>query len=149
MDIALAWDPLNARGDWSIEAGQLALGDDLASAILISLFSDRVLPDDQLPPDGTGDRRGWWADTYRGQPLGSRLWTLERGVKSNGPALLASAKDMCLEALSWLVSDGVAARIDVTTFWLAANKLGIMIKIAKPTGTPQAFEYAWSWQGIA
>lgn len=144
MDIALAWDAARARGDWSN-----ASGSDLETAVLISLFTDRVLPSDQVPPDGSNDRRGWWADTYRGQPIGSRLWTLYRAVKSNATATLAEAKDMCLEALNWLVTDGVAASVQVRTFWVTATQLGIIINVTEPAGTVSTFQYAYAWQGIS
>ena len=35
-----------------------------------------------VAPQGTSDRRGWWADPYDDQPLGSNLWQLERAKKT-------------------------------------------------------------------
>ena len=35
----------------------------LETSILISLFSDRLADIEDLLPDNTGERRGWWGDT--------------------------------------------------------------------------------------
>lgn len=147
-DIALAWNPATGQAEWSVVDGQLVGGSDLETAVIVSLFTDRVLPADQSPPDGSGDRRGWWADTYREMPIGSLLWTLERRAISNRSALLAEAKAYCIDALAWLVSDGVAGTVQVTTLWLNPNTIGIAITITEPTGSTSTFQYAWAWQGV-
>lgn len=147
-DIALSFDGANARADWTITAGQVVTGSDLQTAVLVSLFTDRVLDPDQTPPDGSDDRRGWWADTYRDQPLGSLLWTLERAVKSDSARLLAYAQKACIDALQWLVDDGVAATVRVQTNWLTPTEIGIVVTITEPTGTISTFQYAYAWQGV-
>lgn len=148
-DIALAWNPADGVAEWQVANGLLVGGSDLETAVIVSLFSDGRLPADQSPPDGSTDRRGWWADTYREMPLGSLLWTLERRAISNRTALLAEAKSICTDALGWLVSDGVAASVQVTTLWLTPTTLGIAITITAPTGTVSQYRYAWAWQGVS
>ena len=148
-DIAIVWDPIRMRGDWAIANGDLQAGNDLETAVLVSLFTDRVLPDDQTPPDGTNDRRGWWADTFTGTPIGSRLWTLRRAVKSNAALVLKQARDMCAEALQWLIDDGVAGSIAISTAWITPTTLGIAIEITAPTGgLLGAFNYSWAWSRL-
>ena len=56
-DITTTWTVETGTGDWSIMGGALASGDDLASAVLISLFTDRIADDSDIPPDGSDDRR--------------------------------------------------------------------------------------------
>jgi len=147
-DISLNWDPVHARGDWAVVDGGLATGNDLATAILVSLFTDRRLPADQAPPDGSKDPRGWWADTYEDQPIGSLLWTLERAVVSNGPAFLAQVQRMCQDALQWLLDDKVAAAVIVRTWWITTAYIGIAVTVVEPNGTSQPFQYSWAWKGV-
>jgi phage gp46-like protein len=148
-DITITWDPVNNRGDWSVVNGGLAIGNDLETAVLVSLFTWRGLPADTAPPDGTTDRRGWWADTFNDVPIGSRLWTLYRAVKSDASALLQQAQDICIEALQWMIDDSIAASVDVVTFWAGPVQLGILITIAEPDGTVSKFKYSWAWKAIS
>lgn len=146
VDIAIKWDPARYRGDWDVTSGDLVTGPGLETAVLLSLFTDRVADPSFIPPPGEPfDRRGWWGDTYEPSPIGSRLWQLNRAVKTDGTTLLAEARDYCLEALQWLKDAGVVASIDVTTWWLAAQSIGIKITIAQPQSPPQTFDYAWAW----
>jgi phage gp46-like protein len=149
MDISVIWNPTLQRGDWAVANGGLAIGNDLETAVLISLFTDRVLPLDVTPPNGGADRRGWWGDTYEPSPIGSRLWTLRRKIKSDAGAVLQEAKDICAEALKWLLDDKVAASVDVQTFWANLVQLGIRVAIAEPDATVSTFRYSWAWREIA
>lgn len=157
MDIAIAWDPLHGRGDWYIANGGLAIDQGgLQSAVLVSLFTDGRAPDDAALPPGSDDRRGWWADTYQADDIGSLLWLLARAKKAgngNGYAgatgnLLKRVEDVCRAALKWLLDDGVARSVDVTARWLSASALGVRIVITKPFGAAVAFDYSWAWNGI-
>ena len=149
-DISIIWDPANAQGDWGVAAnGDLINGNDLQTAVLVSLFTDRILPADQIPPDGSTDRGGWWGDTYNDMPIGSRLWTLARSGISNRTQLLAAAKDMIDEALAWLITDGVAAAVNVQTSFPTSTMLGAVIQIVEPSGNVlPPFSYSWAWQEI-
>ncbi len=60
-DITTIWDEEQSIGDWQSGQGDLLSGNDLETAILISLFTDRLArADDDFDGD---DRRGWWGDT--------------------------------------------------------------------------------------
>ena len=138
-DIAITWNPATQTGDWTITGGEVATGGDLLTAVLVSLFTDKVLPDDQPSPDGSNDPRGWWADIYTEDPIGSLLWTLSRATITNSTELLGAAQKMCLDALNWMIGDGVASAIQVNTQWLAAGQMGISIVIAEPSGQNTTF----------
>lgn len=149
MDIALIWNAARGCCDWDVTAGDLVVDPTLETAVLLSLFTDRAAADGYRPPPGEPyDRRGHWSDTYEPSPIGSRLWTLNRAVKTDGTTLLVEARGYCLEALAWLSEDGVAASIDVTTVWLGPQTMGIQIVIARPQFPPERFAYAWAWQGL-
>ena len=149
-DILVTWNPMLASGDWSIASGGIAASqsgaDDLRTAVLVSLFTDRLAPAGYVGPNGDTDPRGWWGDTYETSPIGSRLWMLSRAKKTDSATILAQAKDYCNEALQWLLDDGVVAAVAINTFWLTPTALGITVSITKPGG--QSFAYAWSWQGF-
>ena len=133
-DIGIAWDTANGRGDWADAAQDAAyaalpnaVDGDLVAAALVSLFTDRRASADFVPPDRTGDRRGWWADAYEPDPIGSRLWQLERARRT--PQTLLQARDCCTEALAWMQRDGIAANIGVLTFWAGRTALGIRVTL--------------------
>lgn len=151
-DILIIWDFDTGYGDWNFLDGDIERGltgfEDLQTAVLVSLFTDRYAGPDFVPPDGTGDLRGWWADTYRGVPLGSRLWTMYRSKKSSSTGPLLEAKGYCQEALQWLIDDGIAASVGVQTFWNTPNSLGINITITEPVSSAShAFNFSYAWAG--
>jgi phage gp46-like protein len=150
-DIAIVWDTANARGDWTVRNGDLGIGPDIQSAVLVSLFTDRLASSDYISPDpaAINDRRGWWGDTYEPSLIGSRLWQLDRSKKTDQTTLLNQARDYCAEALQWLLDDGVAASISVTTFWNTRDQIGIVIDITKPgVGQAETFQFQWAWNGF-
>ncbi len=153
-DIALAWQPLDARGDFGIAGGALATGNDLETAVLVSLFSDAAASPGYVAPDGSTDPRGWWADTYEtaaagGTVLGSLLWQLFRGVKAGNTNLPLQAQNACAVALQWLVADGIAASVQVAAGWVAPTALGIQVVVTRPNGGTQQFRYQALWDALS
>jgi phage gp46-like protein len=146
-DIRIVWDNTQALGDWSLADGDLETGQDLETACLVSLFTDRLATPDFVPTDGTTDRRGWWADYYEDRPLGSNLWQLDRAHQTRNT--LGLARRYALDALQWLIDDGVAVRVLCDTSWLGRNLIGIAIAIIKPDGTVSRFMFGWAWSGLA
>ncbi|MBR7929385.1 phage GP46 family protein [Burkholderia ambifaria] len=147
-DISLIWDVDNSRGDWQLVGPVLAMENDLASAVLISLFTDRTANPDDVIPDGTDDARGWWGDLGEDRPIGSRLWLLSRAKQTQ--ETLNNAVDYAKEALEWFIDDGVAARIDVFAQWVRTSFLGLQVIFYNQDGTMKAaLSYAWAWNQIA
>ena len=154
-DISIVWDVAAMRGDWQMVGAQLATGNDLYTAMLVSLFSDRIASADFVPPDGSTDLRGWWADSYTGDPIGSRLWQLMRAKKVGQTTLLRQAEDFCQEALQWLLDDGVVATMTINAFWLNGTALGIAITVTQPGGNTSrlavrniAGNWQWVWDQV-
>ena len=142
-DIALTWDAANGVADWTLGADDIATGDDLLTAVIISLFTDAPATADYVPRDG--DRRGWWADPYAGITLGSNLWQIGRATKTT--ATLTLARQSAARALQWLVDDGVAATVDVQAEWQGSEtpRLAMAITITAPDGTARPFRFSWAW----
>lgn len=148
-DIRVLWDNWNTIGDWMLADGDVQTGQDLETACLVSLFTEKLATPDFHPQDG--DRRGWWADPYNDAPLGSNLWQLYRAKKTRDT--LGLARRYAQECLAWLVDDGVAASVAVDTRWIGsetgATILGIGIAITKPDGSLTRFVFGWAWEGLA
>jgi phage gp46-like protein len=145
-DIKTIWVAITGRGDWTISNGALASSDDLGTAVLISLFSDRQANDDDVIPDGSTDRRGWWGDLEQEKPLGSRLWLLSRSTLSDEVAKLAVI--YAKEALQWLIDDLVAESVTVTATPDGVKMLLLSVTINRKSGA-QSYQYGWAWNQAA
>jgi phage gp46-like protein len=144
-DIASTWQVDLAQADWEMAGPILRSGMDLHTATLISLFTDRLAAADDSLPDGTNDRRGWWGDKGETVPIGSRLWLLDRAKLTNATAL--ACKNYITEALQWLLDDGVAAAINVTTAVQLPSMLAAKVEVFRQDGTRISNNFAWVWQG--
>lgn len=156
MDFALLWDQLADRADMAVAAGDLVMDSGLGTAVIISLGTDRLAAADDEIPDGTANRRGWWGDMpidpgtalARPDAIGSRLWLLRRALAT--PATQRRAEAYAREALAWMLEDGVAGRIDVTSTLAGAapgapfDRLYLDIRIYQrgPAASPI---YATAW----
>jgi phage gp46-like protein len=139
-DISTVWDVQRMHGDWVLHGPALQSGDDLQTAVLISLFTDRLA----LPSDVTtdGDRRGWWGDDPK-YPIGSRLWLLDR-VK--GPQDVPQrAQDYAAEALQWLIDDGVVARFDIAAQWITPDRLDLSVIANRRDGSRVTMKFPNVW----
>lgn len=145
-DITTIWDVANVRGTWQVAGGALANGDDLATAVLISLFTDRRANDDDTLPDASTDRRGWWGDLDQAVPIGSRLWLLARSKLT--PAVALQAKGYVSEALRWMIDDGAAAAVNIATAIVMPNRLNVTVTIQRATGTQQSMQFNWAWNAL-
>jgi phage gp46-like protein len=129
-----------------VSGGYLETGDDLETALLLSLFTDREAAPDDIIPDGSADRRGWWGDDYSDDdtgPTGSRLWLLSRR-KSPTNQTLTDAYDYAAEAIQWLIDTGIVGSFVIVTQWVKPDTLGMSITPYQPDGTAlQTYNWAW------
>lgn len=139
-DIATIWNATS--GDWALLGADLQSGDDLATAVVISLFTDRVAQADDVIPDGSGDPRGWQGDDPAA-PIGSRLWLIFRSKRTQ--QTLTDAQSYAKEALQWMVDDGVIANFDVYVEWQSPSTLAMRVTLFKADGTQQTLAFAWVW----
>jgi phage gp46-like protein len=142
-DIRLIWDPSTATADFNIVDHSLELGHDLETAILISLFTDATAsPDDVIPPDISKDPRGWWANIYETQPIGSKLWQAFWRVRNDDT--LNWARNTAQIALQWMIDDGVAQSVTVQPQFYGSGGLALTIYIVEPSGDNSVYRYAWA-----
>lgn len=132
-------------GEWGADCilrdGDLLREDGLETAVILSLLLDARARDDDALPDGSGDRRGWWADSAApaadGDRTGSRLWLLSR--EKTLPEVLRRARDYAEEALAWLVEDGAAKNVSVHAAMPRRGLLALTVVITLPDGSPRTF----------
>lgn len=134
-DLKLIWSAWG--GDCALNDADLRGEDDLETAVILSLMCDARARDDDAPPSGNGDRRGWWADsvvpTAEGDAFGSRLWLLSR--EKTVPEVLRRAKDYAEEALAWMIADKAARTITVTASMPRQGLLALDIALTLPDGS--------------
>jgi phage gp46-like protein len=150
MTIRIAWDNDTGEGDLVLQSfGGLETDSGLATAILISLFTDRRADDtDELPGDAD-DRRGWWGDSVAevpGDQIGSKLWLLERSKITTDSVRLA--RQYGEEALAWLIADGVAAAVLVETERDPdEQRINMKASVRRPKDI--AGRWSFVWEGVA
>lgn len=120
----------------------------LHTAVIVSLFTDARADDDDLLPDGSNDRRGWWADTWpaqEGDVTGSRLWLLSR--EKQVPVVLDRARRYARDALQWLIEDGIASAVDVQASIPRTGVLLLEVAIERLVGGPVRYRFEQFWSG--
>jgi phage gp46-like protein len=150
MDLQINWDNNSGQGEWAFDgAGDLAVGNDLTTAVLVSLFTDRFATSDFQPWDKSGNHRGFWGNSYETSEIGSSLWQLERSKFTDNVNLLLAARDYVKQSLQWMIDDGIAASISVVTSRQGTYGIGIAIVITKPvTNLKIAFQYSSYWNQV-
>lgn len=120
--------------------GGIDEGDELATAVLISLFTDRLVEPSEVP-EGV-ERAGWWGDAFppdedERDAIGSRMWLLEGGRAS--PDAPARARAFAIEALRWMVEDGLASAVDANATPSAGGRIDLSVAITLTDGTVRTY----------
>ncbi|MDP1681094.1 MAG: phage GP46 family protein [Burkholderiales bacterium] len=145
-DLRTLFVSFEAGADLALEGFALATDDGLETAVILSLFTDARAADDDALPAGSTERRGAWIDSYPvvdGDKFGSRLWLLQREKQTQDT--LNRAKEYAEEALGWMISDGVASRVDVAAFIVRMGVLGLSIAIHRPDVSVTRYRYENLW----
>jgi phage gp46-like protein len=128
-DLAISW--INGQPDLVFADGDLVVDDSLIPPVLVSLFTDRLASAGDIIPDGTTNRRGYWADTYNadGSLTGSRIWLFSR--EPDLSSLLSVVEGYDEEALQWMVDAGLVQAVNVTASMPARNELLHSVQIVE------------------
>lgn len=133
----------------------LAVETGLHTAVILSLFIDRRAgPDDVLPHNQT-DRRGWCGDEYMRaddlpvatgvDPWGSHLWLCY--FTKVDSQVLERARFAAWEALQWMVTSDVAARVAVSAEWRRGTdyeyRLALRVQIYQPDTSNPVYDVLW------
>lgn len=139
-DAALNWYDFGA--DISIENGDLAADEGLATGVLISLFTDARAPSESLLPPGEKSLRGWWGDLDETEKTGSLLWLINREKTISEVA--TRAREYCEDCLSWIVEEQIAEKVIIETLIIKPQSLQIKILIERGA----AKKYSYLWDGV-
>ena len=145
-DVALTWNNNLGSGDLCVVGADLLADTGLQTAVLVSLFSDRRVREEELP-SGVSTRRGWWGDRLAddNDQIGSKLWLLRREKQT--AQVLVRAEGYCREALAWMLSDDVATALDVAVTYTRRAWMLIRITIVLPDDTQREFQFSDSGGG--
>jgi phage gp46-like protein len=87
-----------------------------------------------------GTNKGtWWANPE----FGSELWLLKQTGKIDGQTA-GTIRRMILEAVSWLVTDGLAKKIDCQTERAGKDKILYSVIIYHPNGEVKSIKEVWN-----
>lgn len=127
-----------------VESTAASSADELTRAVIISLFTwRRANPDDVIE----GQKMGWWGDaTVSNDRIGSRLWLLSR--EKVLPATINRAREYAIEALQWLIDDGVASRVDVSADRFGIDGIALQATIYRTDGSKTALRFDNAWEMI-
>jgi len=148
-DIKLIWDNDTQEADIDFIDEDLLREGGLESAVIMSLFTDRRAKEDDTLDD-KNDLRGWWADRLdvdaNDDKIGSRIWLLERSKTTN--QTIVKLKEYILEALDWMVEDGVAMKVDAEVERQGDpgnDRLAFSVTIYKIDGNNETYKFDDLW----
>ena len=116
------------------ESGILT-GNDIYTATIISIFTDKRANNIEDLPQGLTDKRGWW-----GGDIGSHLWLLSREKAT--PQTASRARTYAREALQWMLDEGLAEKVEVDGDFVSGGTLQLSISITR--GTAEQYAYLWN-----
>lgn len=143
MDLKINFSQTGSDLDFS--NNDLVIENSLETAVIISLFTDRVVEREELP-SWEPNARGFWADhvsEIQGDKYGSRLWLLAREKQTE--EIRERAEEYAKEALDWLIEDGVAKSVAVSAAWVGQGRLGLEITIERPSGENVNYKFKSVW----
>lgn len=139
-----------ASHDWDLEftGKDLTLGDDLETAVVVSLLTWARRAADDPDPVPNGDPMGWWADETLDPPgdfVGSKWWLSSRSKIT--PDLFLQLTQWGREALDWMIQDKIAESVTVTPEAPSTrDRVDILVSIQKPGGLSSSYRYELNWQ---
>jgi phage gp46-like protein len=145
MDIAIEFN--GTEFDIGISKGDLKKDEGLETAVIISLFTNQRVAEDDLPALETR-RGGWWADDITeisGDQIGSKLWLLDATKLTE--TTLDFFETYANEALGWMIEDGLASAIS-TIAERVDNDIKLSIEITKNSDENILLAFLWDGQKL-
>lgn len=145
-DVRLNYEAM--KFDINYRLGDLDTDEGLESSVLISLFTDKRVREEELPP-GEESRRGWWGDEispFFDDQGGSKLWLLDRGKIDS--TTRNKVEEYAREALDWLTDDGVASEVVVKAIIVDRERIDLSVEITKPKERNKfTYRFQLVWEG--
>lgn len=137
--------------DISIVDNDILRDNTIESSVCIALLTDRRATLEEIitanmQPNFPYDLRGWWADTYRTNPIGSKLW-LNRRRKSTDAVLLSQIQ-YAKEALAFLIDTGIAKDVIVNAAWTSRGVMEMNIKVIRSDDSITQQNYTFLWEEV-
>ena len=144
--------------DWMMTPqGGLDSSQQLASAIIIALGTDRLADPSDILPSDDNDRRGWWGDLeaseiWDGWPIGSRLWLLERskitGQESRDGSTIGRVETYIREAIQPFIDHRIVGSSTVIVERNGAGRIDALIRIYRGPGDVIDLRFNDLWSDI-
>jgi len=145
--------------DWLLRPdGTLDDTEDLATAAIVALGTDRLAEaGDILPDPDSTDRRGWWADTdaeliWDGWPIGTRCWLLKRtkivGAVPLEGATVVRVEHYIREALEPFITLKIVSRIEIDILRVAEQRIDALVRLFRGPETAIEMRYQVLWSDI-
>ena len=148
-DISFVTQEGKPYSDIEISENDIKRDNTIITATTIMLLTDRRATLEEIQtanlfPSFPYDLRGWWGDTYRDNPIGSKLW-LNRRRKATD-LVLTQHIQYAKESLGYLVESGVAKDVIVIAEWIRKGVMLMGIKVIRPDNstTQQTFTFLWT-----
>ncbi len=152
-DLSIVWDPTTGTGDLSMVASALASGNDLETASLLSIFTERQVDPGDIVYDT--DPHGCWIDTYAAledaslvaipnDRMGSKVYQVFARPRTQDT--LNWLRDQLIQCHGWMILDGVASAVDATAFFTGPGGIGAIVSITA-NGVPNLYSYVWGVLG--
>ena len=148
-DISISLNPYVGYGEIELADRDTGREPGLENAVLISIGTNRERNVDDVLPDDSPDKGGWWADeipVIEGDKIGCRLWLLRRSKSNND--LINDSKAYLQEGLAWMKEDGVASDIFIDTWIVEDHRdtLGMNIGVLRPDIQTVYYKYYYNWE---
>lgn len=138
--------------------GTLDTSEELATAVIVALGTDRLaLQSDILPDPDSTDRAGWWGDLdadviWGGWPIGCRLWLLKRskivGPEARGGATVALVEQYIREAIQPFIDLRIATAMDVHAVRVGLQRIDALVRLYRGPEVAVDLRYQVLWDEL-
>lgn len=115
----------------------------LENGALISLFTHGRASVEDVRPDPGEDLKGWWGDQLLETPFASKLWLL--GRSNINDVTITKAKQYANDSVKWMITDGLADKIETVVARGGVNQLNFNVTIIKKGGAKILFKWFINW----
>jgi phage gp46-like protein len=138
--------------------GTLDTSEELATAVIVALGTDRLaFQSDILPDPDSTDRAGWWGDLdadviWGGWPIGCRLWLLKRskivGPEARGGATVSLVEQYIREAIQPFIDLRIASAMDVQAVRVGLQRIDALVRLYRGPEVAVDLRYQVLWDEL-